>query len=219
MKIVNTSKSIRVNHLLRVTNYSKTAIAALTLTFGISITTFTACSNDGNTPEVISVKDVEGNYAGKASITFIESSTSPTPIPQIEVEAKVKEDTIYFGKFPTDVLITSIVGEEKAPEIIELAGDISYKVGYKPAFNEGYTQILQTLDPKPLKFTIKIPSEEESLPDVMEIEATISAMDKGVFTYQDKTLKFKLIVESAKLNGRPCEGISMEDIVFEMNKK
>ncbi len=219
MKIVNNSKSIRVNHLLRVTNYSKTAIAALTLTFGISITTFTACSNDGNTPEVISVKDVEGNYAGKASITFIESNTSPTPIPQIEVEAKVKEDTIYFGKFPTDVLITSIVGEEKASEIIELAGDISYKVGYKPAFNEGYTQILQTLDPKPLKFTIKIPSEEENLPDVMEIEATISATDKGVFTYQDKTLKFKLIVESAKLNGRPCEGISMEDIVFEMNKK
>ena len=53
----------------------------------------------------------------------------------------------------------------------------------------------------------------------MEIEATISATDKGVFTYQDKTLKFKLIVESAKLNGKPCEGISMEDIVFEMNKK
>lgn len=98
MKIVNNSKSIRVNHLLRVTNYSKTAIAALTLTFGI--TTFTACSNDGNTPEVISVKDVEGSYAGKANITFIESSTSPTPIPQIEVETTLKEDTIYFGKFP-----------------------------------------------------------------------------------------------------------------------
>ena len=123
MKIVNNSKSIRVNHLLRVTNYSKTAIAALTLTF--SITTFTACSNDGNTPEVISVKDVEGSYEGKANITFIESSTSPTPIPQIEVETTLKEDTIYFGKFPTDVLITNIVGEEKAPEIIELAGDIS----------------------------------------------------------------------------------------------
>lgn len=217
MKIVNSSKSIRANHLLRVTNYSKTVIAALTLTFGI--TTFTACSNDGDTPEVISVKDVEGNYAGKASITFIESSTSPTPIPQIEVEATLKEDTIYFGKFPTDVLITSIVGEEKAPEIIELAGDISYKVGYKPAFNEGYTQILQTLDPKPLIFTIETPSEEEGQPDVMEIEATISATDKGVFTYQDKTLKFKLIVEKAKLNGEPCEGISVEDIVFEMNKK
>lgn len=217
MKIVNSSKSIRVNHLLKATNYSRTVIAALTLTFGI--TTFTACSNDGDTPEVISVKDVEGSYAGKASIIFIESSTSPTPIPQIEVEATLKEDTIYFGKFPTDILITSIVGEEKAPEIIELAGDISYKVGYKPVFNEGYTQILQTLDPKPLIFTIEIPSEEEGQPDVMEIEATISATDKGVFTYQGKTLKFKLIVEKAKLNGEPCEGISVEDIVFEMNKK
>jgi hypothetical protein len=105
MKIVNSSKSIRVNHLLKATNYSRTVIAALTLTFGI--TTFTACSNDGDTPEVISVKDVEGSYAGKASIIFIESSTSPTPIPQIEVEATLKEDTIYFGKFPTDILITS----------------------------------------------------------------------------------------------------------------
>ena len=217
MKIVNNSKSIRVNHLLRVTNYSKTAIAALTLTF--SMTTFTACRNDGNTPEVISVKDVEGSYEGKANITFIESSTSPTPIPQIEVETTLKEDTIYFGKFPTDVLITNIVGEEKAPEIIELAGDISYKVGYKPAFNEGYTQILQTLDPK-LNFELMgVRPDRQIKPDVMEIEATISATDKGIFTYQDKTLKFKLIVESAKLNGKPCEGISMEDIVFEMNKK
>lgn len=218
MKIVNNSKSIRVNHLLRATNYSKTFIAALTLTLGISI--FTACNNDGDTPEVISVKDIEGSYAGKVNITFIESSTSPTPIPQIEVEARVKEDTIYFGKFPADILITNIVGEEKAPEIIELAGDISYKVGYKPAFNEGYTQILQTLDPKPLKFTIEIPSKEEGgQPDIMEIEATVSATDKGVFTYQDKVLKFKLIVEGAKLNGEPCEGISVEDMVFEMNKK
>ena len=111
------------------------------------------------------------------------------------------------------------MGEEKAPEIIELAGDISYKVGYKPAFNEGYTQILQTLDPKPLIFTIEIPSKEEGQPDVMKIEATISATDKGVFTYHGKALKFKLIVEKAKLNGEPCEGISVEDIVFEMNKK
>ena len=218
MKIVNNPKSIKVNHLLRATNYSIFFIAALTLTLGI--TTFTACSNDRDTPEVISVKDIEGNYTGKANIAFTESSTSSTPILQIEVEVRVKEDTIYFGKFPIDVLITSIVGEEKAPEIIQLAGDISYKVGYKPTFNEGYTQILQTLDPKPLKFTIENPSEEEGeQPDVIEIEATVSAPDKGVFTYQDKTLKFKLIIERAKLNGESCEGFPMEDLTFEMNKK
>lgn len=216
MKNVDDSKSSSRNHLLRATGYGKLVIAALAL----GISTLTACSNDGETPEVISAKDAEGNYTGKATITFIESSTLPGPISPAEVEIRVQKDTIYFGKFPADALITNIVGEEKAPEIIEFTGDISYKVGYKPAFNEGYTQIVQTLDPKPLKFTIRIPSGKEGgQPDSMEIEATVSATDKGVFTYQDKTLKFKLILTEAKLNGKPCEGISTEDLTFEMNKK
>lgn len=224
MRNLNDVYSIQTNHIMKAINRmkainaSKTFFTTLTLALGVVI--FSAC-DDGSAPEVISVMDAEGSYSGKAVITYPESAETPTPYAEVELQVRLEKDTIYFDKFPTDELITSLVEEAYVADAIELTGDVGYKIGYKPALNEDYTQIKLTLDPKPLAFTLKGYTMGES-GDLLNapVEATIAKKEDGIFTYDGRTLKFKLTLESAKVDDNPSNiNIEVEEITFELNKK
>ena len=111
------------------------------------------------------------------------------------MSVKVDRDTIYFDAFPVKDIIVSLYGEEEAPAIIEMLGDIKYSVGYTPALSEAQDSVSFRMAPEPLKATVSVPSESpDAEPAVLNIESRISAEDVGDYELETSNLKFTLTV-------------------------
>ena len=92
-------------------------------------------------------------------------------------------------------IIVSLYGEEDAPAIIEMLGDIKYSVGYTPALSEAQDSVSFRMAPEPLKATVSVPSESpDAEPAVLNIESQISAEDVGDYELETSNLKFTLTV-------------------------
>lgn len=169
--------------------------------FVVGTVGFVSCDDDneggGTSP---STSDMYGNYVGTVRTVAVghngeaESSEDETP-EGVEVSVKADRDTIYFDAFPVEDIIVSIYGEEDAPAIIEMLGDIKYSVGYTPALSEAQDSVSFRMAPEPLKATISVPSESpDADPAVLNIESQISAEDVGDYELETSNLKFTLTV-------------------------
>ena len=160
---------------------------------------FAACDKDDDKggPENPVVTDVYGNYQGKMAVTPLEVRSNVAP--GTDIAAEVKNDTIYFDDFPVDDLITSIVGEEAAPGIIEAIGTVKYKVGYKASLNEAKDSIYLTMTPEPLELEFLLSLVPEA--DLSTVKVTITAPSKAGFAYASDNLRFDLNAEEVFLDG------------------
>ncbi|MCE8850023.1 DUF4840 domain-containing protein [Bacteroides fragilis] len=169
-----------------------------------SVVTLSSCNNDDNSPlPPPSTNDVAGTYNGKVLITQVTPATvkeNAGEAPQgQDVNATVKNDTVFFDKLPVTELITSIVGDkDKAEAIVKAIGDVKYKVGYKPALNTEKDSIYLAFDPKPL--TLQLPATVEGQ-EGQTVTVTISSPDKGSFAYKKNQLKLKLSADKVELAG------------------
>lgn len=162
---------------------------------------FASCDDDnGGGGTLPSASDMYGNYVGTVRTVEVthnektESSEGGTS-EGAEVSVKVDRDTIYFDAFPVKDIIISLYGEEEAPAIIEMLGDIKYSVGYTPALSEAQDSVSFRMAPEPLKATVSVPSESpDAEPAVLNIESQISAEDVGDYELETSNLKFTLTV-------------------------
>ena len=137
---------------------------------------FASCDDDnGGGGTLPSASDMYGNYVGAVRTVEVthnektESSEGGTS-EGAEVSVKVDRDTIYFDAFPVKDIIVSLYGEEEAPAIIEMLGDIKYSVGYTPALSEAQDSVSFRMAPEPLKATVSVPSESpDAEPAVLNI--------------------------------------------------
>ena len=120
---------------------------------------FASCDDDnGGGGTLPSASDMYGNYVGTVRTVEVthnektESSEGGTS-EGAEVSVKVDRDTIYFDAFPVKDIIVSLYGEEEAPAIIEMLGDIKYSVGYTPSLSEAQDSVSFRMAPEPLKAT------------------------------------------------------------------
>lgn len=180
----------------------------------IGMGSFTSCSNDDDkTPEVPTVADVAGDYKGKMTFSLTEVNPLEEAPEATELELAVKNDSIIFNKFPVNALITAIVGEEAAPAIIALVGDVTYKVNYKPTMNAANDSISMELKPEVL--TINVGKGETAF----SVAVTVTATEKGSYAIEKKNLKFNLGVTEAKLGEQNAiEGKTIA-LSFDMAKK
>lgn len=170
-----------------------------------SVVTLSSCDNDDNSPlPPPSTGDVAGTYNGKVLITQVtplagreNAGEGETPKGQ-DVNATVKNDTVFFDKLPVDDLIISIVGKDKAEAIIKAIGDVKYKVGYKPALNTEKDSIYLAFEPKPL--ILQLPSTIEGGKD-QTVTVEISSPEKGSFAYKNNQLKMKLNTDKIEFAG------------------
>ena len=144
-----------------------------------------------------------GTYNGKVLITQVTPATAKENAGEApqgqDVNATVKNDTVFFDKLPVTELITSIVGDkDKAEAIVKAIGDVKYKVGYKPALNTEKDSIYLAFDPKPL--TLQLPAAVEGQ-EGQTVTVTISSPDKGSFAYKKNQLKLKLSADKVELAG------------------
>lgn len=153
------------------------AVCAMTCALG-----FVSCSDDDDnvTPPapIVTTADMYGQYTGNMFVdiqTRTEQDEDKTP--NTPVEATIKNDTIYFNDFPVRGLISSILGEGEATDMIVAAlGEVNYAVGYEPVVSESGDSIRFTLNPKPLTLSLQMPTgEEESEPLNMSIEVKVAA--------------------------------------------
>ena len=162
---------------------------------------FASCDDDnGGGGTLPSASDMYGNYVGTVRTVEVthnektESSEGGTS-EGAEVSVKVDRDTIYFDAFPVKDIIVSLYGEEEAPAIVEMLGDIKYSVGYTPALSEAQDSVSFRMAPEPLKATVSVPSESpDAEPAVLNIESRISAEDVGDYELETSNLKFTLTV-------------------------
>lgn len=186
-----------------------------------SVVTLSSCDNDDNSPlPPPSTGDVAGTYNGKVLITQVtppagreNAGEGETPKGQ-DVNATVKNDTVFFDKLPVDDLIISIVGKDKAEAIIKAIGDVKYKVGYKPALNTEKDSIYLAFEPKPL--ILQLPSTIEGGKD-QTVTVEISSPEKGSFAYKNNQLKMKLNTDKIEFAGATIPTKVQFD--FDMTKK
>lgn len=187
-----------------------------------SVVTLSSCDNDDNSPlPPPSTGDVAGTYNGKVLITQVtppagreNAGEGETPKGQ-DVNATVKNDTVFFDKLPVDDLIISIIGDkDKAEAIIKALGDVKYKVGYKPALNTEKDSIYLAFEPKPL--ILQLPSTIEGGKD-QTVTVEISSPEKGSFAYKNNQLKMKLNTDKIEFAGATIPTKVQFD--FDMTKK
>lgn len=168
------------------------------------VTTFVACSDDDDDPTAPMLTDMVSIYQGAAivSIAELDLAEGEEGGLTIDVEAEVKSDVIEFKDFPVTDMITLMLGEENAEQIMEAIGKVNYKVEYKAAFNKDKSEIELDLTTEPLEIKFKLPAEgEDGEYKEMIVKAVFAANEKGVFTYANDKLTFSLKLTELNLNG------------------
>lgn len=161
---------------------------------------FTACDDDDDktpaVPDQVTTDTMYGTYSGKMN------SISPVPHEgadgeddkpsDVDISAKVNNDTIYFENFPIkDIVLSFIPDEETADKIVAAVGEVSYKIGYEPTLTAAQDSIRFTLDPKPLKLAVTMPSDGEAEePQTLVIEVQVEAGNGGGYDIQTTNLSF-----------------------------
>lgn len=173
--------------------------------------TFASCSDDDDeTPTVGTVEDVNGEFTGKMTYAKEAKATAADPT-ATELELKVANDSIQFEKFPYQALVVAILGEEASKPIIEQIGDsLQYKTNYTATMNAAKDSVVMTLNPDPLKISIKALN--------MEVVVNIEVPNKASYAINDKNLKFALKAASVKV-GENAFPFTPMDLSFDMKKK
>lgn len=195
-----------MKHLCRLT---ATALCLLATAF------FTACgnSNKKESPTPLSLSDMTGEYAGTFDFTPSPSSLNPSPEAQngVEVSLRVEDGRIVIPRFPASTLVTALLGEEQAAQLLTMLGDISYEVeiGTPKA------------DDTQLSAALTAPQLRIDLAGVLVVLIDIEAPAKMTFT-RSGTLAFTLRTTRCQLGegasaGEPFELVN--ELKFKLTRK
>lgn len=176
---------------------------------------FTACGNsnkkESQTP--LSLSDMTGEYAGTFDFTPSPSSLNPSPEAQngVEVSLRVEDGRIVIPRFPASTLVTALLGEEQAAQLLTMLGDISYEVEIGTP----------TADDTQLSAALTAPQLRIDLAGVLVVLIDIEAPAKMTFT-RSGTLAFTLRTTRCQLGegasaGEPFELVN--ELKFKLTRK
>lgn len=180
-----------------------------------------SCSSDDNGP-TNPTDAIKGNYAGK----MVTSPEVPAPVDGnmddatqgVDVTAKIDNENINFENFPIRDIVVSIVGEDKADEIIEMVGKVSYKIAYKATINEAKDNISFTLTPEPLHLELTIPESGEKENKTLIIDVEVIAAENGNYDIKTTDIKFNITATKVLLGETELPGFTPTSFGFCMSK-
>ena len=183
---------------------------------------FTSCSSDDDdvTKEpVITIEIVKGEYSGKMDVIVLTPESDLRMAAEVavggtNVSATIKNDTVFFEDFPIKSLVELMVPEEEVDEIVQAAGKVSYKVGYKASFNAAQDSLLMELDPKPLELTVSLDDES-----TLSIKMDVSVAEKGIYSVEKKKLVFEVKAYKVTIDDEEIEDFEAPLIKFDLNQK
>lgn len=180
-------------------------------TFGVA-----SCSDDDDDPVKTdpTVEDVKGDYSGKMFVSVHTNETYSTAAEQgTEIDATVKNDTVYFEDFPVRDIIASVVPEEMVEGIVEALGKVKYGVGYKATMNTEKDSIFMEFNPKPLELNFSMGESE------MSVKVDVSAAEKGNYSIEKKKMKFAIVADEVTVGDKLIEDFYKPQFSFDMNQK
>ena len=176
---------------------------------------FPACgnSNKKESPTPLSLSHMTGEYAGTFDYTPSPSSLNPSPEAQngVEVSLRVEDGRIVIPRFPASTLVTALLGEEQAAQLLTMLGDISYEVEIGTP----------TADDTQLSAALTAPQLRIDLAGVLVVLIDIEAPAKMTFT-RSGTLAFTLRTTRCQLGegasaGEPFELVN--ELKFKLTRK
>lgn len=177
---------------------------------------FTACSNDDNDTKEpaadLTLPEIEGQYEGTFDFIPTPSSINPSPEAQndIAISLRVEDGRIVIPQFPAAQLVTALMGEERAEQLLPLLGTISYELGIgTPTANE--TQLSAALTAPELRIDML-----GIISVVIDIEAPgqMTCTRSGALAF---TLKTTHVQMDATGGSEPVEMIN--ELKFELTRK
>lgn len=145
-----------------------------------------------------SLDNMIGNYPG--SMTYTMDSNAPSAPESVDFVITKSENTytLNFPKFPVATLITAIVGEEMAPGIIGLVGDLTYSIPMDENVVENGNKSDVTLKPELL--IIELIAEGTKFGEVV-----VEVANPAIAHYDGETgqMNFDLTVSGVTLNDEP----------------
>ena len=178
---------------------------------------FTSCSEDENLTKEPTLEVVKGDYSGKMNIMSPAPKMSITEAAEsggVNVSAIVKNDTLFFEDFPVKDILELIVPEEQVDLIVEALGKVSYKIGYKAAFNGVKDSVKMELSPQSLVLSVLLDEETD-----LSIKTDLSVVDKGAYSIKEKKLTLTIKADKATVNDEVVEDFVKPSISFDLNKK
>lgn len=164
-------------------------------------------------PTPLSLSDMTGEYAGTFDFTPSPSSLNPSPEAQngVEVSLRVEDGRIVIPRFPASTLVTALLGEEQAAQLLTMLGDISYEVEIGTP----------TADDTQLSAALTAPQLRIDLAGVLVVLIDIEASAKMTFT-RSGTLAFTLRTTRCQLGegasaGEPFELVN--ELKFKLTRK
>lgn len=164
-------------------------------------------------PTPLSLSDMAGEYAGTFDFTPSPSSLNPSPEAQngVEVSLRVEDGRIVIPRFPASTLVTALLGEEQAAQLLTMLGDISYEVEIGTP----------TADDTQLTAALTAPQLRIDLAGVLVVLIDIEAPAKMTFT-RSGTLAFTLRTTRCQLGegasaGEPFELVN--ELKFKLTRK
>lgn len=164
-------------------------------------------------PTPLSLSDMAGEYAGTFDFTPSPSSLNPSPEAQngVEVSLRVEDGRIVIPRFPASTLVTALLGEEQAAQLLTMLGDISYEVEIGTP----------TADDTQLSAALTAPQLRIDLAGVLVVLIDIEAPAKMTFT-RSGTLAFTLRTTRCQLGegasaGEPFELVN--ELKFKLTRK
>lgn len=164
-------------------------------------------------PTPLSLSDMTGEYAGTFDFTPSPSSLNPSPEAQngVEVSLRVEDGRIVIPRFPASTLVTALLGEEQAAQLLTMLGDISYEVEIGTP----------TADDTQLSAALTAPQLRIDLAGVLVVLIDIEAPAKMTFT-RSGTLAFTLRTTRCQLGegasaGEPFELVN--ELKFKLTRK
>lgn len=201
----------------------KNNIISLWVVMAVALS-LTACNDDnenykspGN-PDAELKEAVMGTYAGQASIVADDAPARAAQTEPAAIEAIAGEKAIRFVKFPVDMLVEALVGEENASEIIASIGKIDYSVDYELRYGSDENTLSVSLDADPLEITIPpTPAPHAESPDALTIRVEFASPKNGVYESKSEEMRFSLTVERIIVGGETFEMQPIE-LTFDLGK-
>lgn len=180
----------------------------------VGMSSFVACDEDDDvlTPPVFNPTAENGSYTGTMSF---EADDVVNPLAIIETavafeatQNSIGQDSIVFAEFPVEGLITAVVGEALAPDIITLVGKVRYAVPFSATESKDKKEVSITLKPT----TLELPAA------AVKVFVSSPATPKGNFVVETGIMTYTLVADSVYMAGQKMEFTPMT-LSFEGTKK
>lgn len=167
----------------------------------VGMSSFVACDEDDDTltPPVFHPTAENGSYTGTMSY---ELPAVPAPLAATETavgfdatQNSIGQDSLVFAEFPVAGLVTAVVGEDAAAEIIAGLGKVRFATPYSATESTDKKEV--SISVKPSVLTLNLPNETEpTKPMVVKVFVSAPKDSKAKYVVADKTMTYDLVADS-----------------------